>query len=72
METDDETIVHLELELITLKKFIQKINLDLSETQKRVTAEELFEFFRDRIRYRVSFYLNSSNETNEFFNIGKY
>jgi len=56
METDDETIVHLELELITLKKFIQKINLDLSETQKRVTAEELFEFFRDRIRYRVSFY----------------
>jgi hypothetical protein len=42
--------------LIILKKFIQKINLDLSETQKRVTAEEIFEFFRDRIRYRVSFY----------------
>ncbi|CAF0829898.1 unnamed protein product [Rotaria sordida] len=52
METDDETIDYLELELITLKKFIQKIDENLYDTQKKFTTEELFAFVHDRIRYR--------------------
>ncbi|CAF3827340.1 unnamed protein product [Adineta steineri] len=51
IETNDETINHFELELILLQKFIQKIHLDFSEIQKKFTAEEFLEFFRDRIRY---------------------
>ncbi|CAF2712638.1 unnamed protein product [Rotaria sp. Silwood2] len=52
METDDEIIDYLELELITLKKFIQKIDENLRNAQKKFTAEELFAFVHDRIRYR--------------------
>ena len=50
METNDETILHLDLELMLLKKFIQKLK---QGTGKKFFAEELMEFFRDRIRYRV-------------------
>jgi hypothetical protein len=42
------------MELITLNKFLRQINRDFYDTQKRLTAEEFSEFFRDRIRYRVS------------------
>ncbi|CAF4673776.1 unnamed protein product [Rotaria sp. Silwood1] len=52
METDDETIEYLELELITLNKFIQKIDENLHNTQKKFTTEELSAFVHDRIRYR--------------------
>ncbi|UJR31385.1 hypothetical protein I4U23_018879 [Adineta vaga] len=51
LETDGETIIHLEHELITLKKFIQKMNIDLISTQKRFTAEEFFEYIHDRMHY---------------------
>ena len=66
METDDETRVHLELELIVLKKLMQKINRDSMETQKRYTAEEFGEFFRERIRYCVSFYSAVSDTIDGF------
>ena len=56
METDDETINHLERELSTLKKFVQKIQVELIETQRRFTAEELFEFFHERMHYLVNTY----------------
>ena len=54
METVDETIDHLEHELSTLKKFMQKIQVEFIEVQKRFTTEELFEFFRERMRYLVN------------------
>ncbi|CAF0920922.1 unnamed protein product [Adineta ricciae] len=51
VETVDETIDHLEGEMSTLKKFMQKIQVELIEPQKRFTTEELFEFFHERMHY---------------------
>ncbi|CAM4882047.1 unnamed protein product [Rotaria socialis] len=52
IETDNETIVHLEFELIALQRFIQKMHQNLRNTQKQFTAEEFFAYVHDRIRYR--------------------
>ena len=62
METNDENMAYLEFELITLKKFIQEHDEDLHDTRKKLIAEELFAFFNDRLRYRVSFHTESPSE----------
>ncbi|CAF1047130.1 unnamed protein product [Rotaria magnacalcarata] len=52
IETDNETIVYVEFELIALQRFIQKMHQNLRNTQKQFTAEEFFAYVYDRIRYR--------------------
>ncbi|CAF2157861.1 unnamed protein product [Rotaria magnacalcarata] len=52
IETDNETIVYVEFELIALQRFIQKMHQNLRNTQKQFTAEEFFAYIYDRIRYR--------------------
>ncbi|CAF1659848.1 unnamed protein product, partial [Didymodactylos carnosus] len=51
LETNEENIIYLEIEQLALEKFIQKLHHDAKTLQKKIAAEELIEYFKDRIRY---------------------